>query len=151
MPVEAYESFLGTDFTLADLGFVNMHDRAFTLLGDQSIDSRPAYQVQEVLAGPHYHYSRIVNWVAKDSMLPLRRDYYDAAKQLWKMERYEDETVLDGVPTVLRIRMEDKMQNTSTELRVSKVQYDAQIPDDLFDPDNLPQASQHPLWAASPQ
>lgn len=146
IPVGAYESFLGSDFTLADLGFVNLRDRKFSLLDEKTFAGRPAYNVQEVLAGPHFYYSRIVSWVAKDSMLPLERDYYDAANQLWKTEIYQDSTVIDGVPTVLRIRMEDRQQNTSTELRVSEVRYDATIPDDLFDPQRLPQASKHPLW-----
>jgi hypothetical protein len=82
-------------------------------------------------------------------MRPLRRDYYDAANQLWKAELYRDTAVIDGVPIVLRIGMEDEQQDTSTELRVSPVRYDATIPDDLFDPQRLPQASQHPLWAPS--
>jgi len=146
VPVGAYESFLGTDFTLADLGFVNLRDRKYSLLGEATVAEKPAYKVQEVLAAPHFHYSRIVSWVAKDSMLPLRRDYYDAANQLWKTELYQDAAVIDGVPTVLRIRMEDKQQDMDTELRVSEVRYDAAIPDDLFDPQRLPQASKHPLW-----
>jgi outer membrane lipoprotein-sorting protein len=147
VPVGAYESFLGTDFTLADLGFVNLRDRKFSLLGEEPVAGTPAYKVQEALLGPHFYYSRIVSWVAKDSMLPLERDYYDAANQLWKTELYQDTSVIDGVPTELRIRMEDKFQGTSTELRVSNVRYDATIPDELFDPQKLPEASKHPLWA----
>ena len=152
VPVGAYESFLGTDFTLADLGFVNLRDRKFSLLGEETFAGTPAYKVQEVLAGPHYYYSRIVSWVAKDTMLPLRRDYYDAANQLWKTELYQDAAVIDGVPTVLRMHMEDRLQDTSTELRVSEVQYDPTIPDELFDAQKLPEASTHPLWApAAPE
>jgi hypothetical protein len=147
VPVGAYESFLGTDFTLADLGFVNLRDRKFSLLGEETVAETPAYKVQEVMAGPHFYYSRIVSWVAKDSMLPLERDYYDAANQLWKTELYQNTTVINGVPTVLRIRMDDRLQNTSTELRVSEVRYDAAIPDELFDAQTLPEASKHPLWA----
>jgi len=145
-PVSAYESFLGTDFTFADLGFVNLRDRKFSLLGEETFAGVPAYKVQEVMAGPVFYYSRIVTWVAKDSMLPLQRDYYDAANQLWKTERFQDVAVIDGTPTVLRIRMEDRISDTSTELRVSKVRYDAVIPDELFDPQKLPQVSKHPLW-----
>ncbi len=148
VPVGAYESFLGTDFTLADLGFVNLRDRKYSLLGEETYADTPAYKVQETLSGPHFYYSRIVSWIAKDSMLPLRRDYYDAANQLWKTETYQDAAVINGIPTVLRIRMEDKFQNTSTELRVSEVRYDAAVPDDLFEPQKLPQASSHPIWSA---
>jgi outer membrane lipoprotein-sorting protein len=147
--IDAQESFLGSDFTLADLGFVNLRDRKFSSLGEESVAGTPAYKVQEVLAGPHYYYSRIVSWVAKDTMLPLRRDYYDAANHLWKTELYQDTAVINGVPTVLRIRMEDHFQGTSTELRVSDVRYDATIPDELFDPQKLREASTHPLWTTT--
>jgi len=146
VPVSAYESFLGTDFTFADLGFVNLRGRKFSLLGEETVAGAPAYKVQEIVAGPVFYYSRIVTWVAKDSMLPLRRDYYDAANQLWKTELYQDTAIIDGTPTVLLIRLQDKMLDTSTELRVSQVRYDATIPDELFDPEKLPQASKHPLW-----
>jgi hypothetical protein len=149
LPVSAYESFLGSDFTLADLGFVNLRDRKFSLLGEETVAETPAYKVQEVLAGPHYYYSRIVSWIAKDTMLPMERDYYDAANQLWKTELYQNTTVINGIPTVLRIRMDDRLQDTGTELRVSEVRYDATIPDDLFDPQKLPQASKHPLWTST--
>jgi hypothetical protein len=146
VPVSAYESFLGTDFTFADLGLVNLRGRKFSLLSEEMVAGVPAYKVQEIVAGAVFYYPRIVTWVAKDSMLPLRRDYYDAANHLWKAELYQDTAIIDGVPTVLRMRMEDRQQNTSTELRVSEVRYDATIPDDLFDPQRLPQASKHPLW-----
>lgn len=149
VPVGAYESFLGTDFTLADLGFVDLRDRKISLLGGEAFAGRPAYKVQEVMAGPHYYYSRIVSWVAKDTMLPMERDYYDAANQLWKTELYQDTTVINGVPTVLRIHMDDRLQDTSTELRVSEVRYDAPVPDELFDAHKLPEASKHPLWVPS--
>lgn len=89
---------------------------------------------------------RVVTWIAADSFLPLERDDYDAADALWKVERFEDITVIGGVPTPLAIVMEDKQAGTSSELRVSSVRYDAQVPDGLFDPANLPKAADHPLW-----
>jgi len=146
VPVSAYESFLGTDFTFADLGFVDLRDRKFSLLGEEPVAGVPAYKIREVLAGPVFYYSHIVTWVAKDTMLPLRRDYYDAGNRLWKTELYQDIATIDGTPTVLRLRMEDKTSNTSTELRVSRVRYDAAIPDELFDPQKLPGTSKNPLW-----
>jgi Outer membrane lipoprotein-sorting protein len=145
-PVSGFESFMGTDFTFADLGLVKLHERSFTLLGQKTLDGRPAYKVDEVPANRSY-YSRIVTWIARDSMLPLRRDFYDVTKHLWKTELIKDTTVIDGVPTPLDIVMEDKQEGTSTELRISEVQYDAKIPDELFDPDRLPQVVNDPVWA----
>jgi hypothetical protein len=69
-----------------------------------------------------------------------------ALNQLWKTETFEDITVIDGTPTVLQFRMEDKLGGTSTTLRVSGVRYAAPVPDDLFDPLRLPSAGEHSFW-----
>ncbi len=72
-------------------------------------------------------------------MLPRHRDYYDVADRLWKTEIYEDVTSIDGVPTPLRIRMEDKQAGTSTEIQVRNLRSDAQLPEEIFDPLRLAQ------------
>jgi hypothetical protein len=146
LPLGTFESFLGTDFTTSDLGFVDLRHRTFSFLGKDKIGDTPVDKIQEALNDPRY-YSRIVTWIATDSMLPLRRDYYDVANRLWKTETFEDVKTIDGVPTPLRIVMEDKQEGSSTELEVSHVRYDAQIPDDLFDPRRLPVVVNHPVWA----
>jgi outer membrane lipoprotein-sorting protein len=141
-----FESFLGTDFTYADLGFVNLSFSRFTLLGVGPYRGKHAYEVQEVPRN-RWYYSRIVTWIATDSMLPLERDYYDPTGALWKTEYFENVTVIDGVPTPLRVRMVDNEEGGSTELDVSKVRYDIQIPDALFAPDHLRAVATHPFWA----
>jgi outer membrane lipoprotein-sorting protein len=145
VPVSAYEAFLNTDFTYYDLGFFPIDERGFTLLGEETHAGRAAYKVEEVPTNPWY-YSRIMMWIAKDSFLPLERDYYDPGNQLWKVEQFEDITVIDGVPTPLRIVMEDRLGGGSSEQRVSHVRYDVKVPDDLFSPDNLPRASTRSFW-----
>jgi hypothetical protein len=146
LPVSAYEAFLGTDLTYADLGLFNLRDRTFTLLGEETVGHTPAYKIDEVPVDKRY-YSHIVTWIAKDTMLPLRRDFYDPANDLWKSERVEDSAIVDGVPTILRLRMEDYEAHTSTEMRTTDVQYDAKLPDALFDVANLPKAAANPIWA----
>ena len=78
-------------------------------------------------------------------MLPVERNYYDPAGTLWKTELFEEETI-DGVPTPIRIQMKDLQGKSSTEMRVSDVNYDAKIPDTLFDPMNLSTAANSPVW-----
>jgi outer membrane lipoprotein-sorting protein len=138
LPVATFESFMGTDFTTSDLGFINLRHRKFSLLGEEKLGKEQTYKVQEVLDDPRY-YSRIVTWVAADSMLPMRREYYDVANTLWKTELFEDVKSISGVPAPLRIRMQDNQTGTSTEIRESNVRYDAKIPDSLFDPQRLPE------------
>jgi hypothetical protein len=146
LPVSAFESFMGTDFTYADLGLVNLRDRSFEMLAEETVGDTPTYKIEEVPKDQRY-YSRIVTWVAKETMLPLRRDFYDSGNRLWKRERVEDWSVIDGVPTMLRIRVEDLQEHTNTEQRITEVRYDERIPDRLFDPIQLPKAASSPIWS----
>jgi outer membrane lipoprotein-sorting protein len=144
-PVDTYEHFLGTDFTYADLGFVRLHER-YRLLGEETHNGVRAYKIEEAVPQERAYYSRIITWVAADSLLPLQRDYYDVAGKLWKTELFEQVAVIDSVPTPLRIRMTDVQGGTSTEINVSEVRYGVDIPDAVFDPERLPQVVEHALW-----
>ena len=55
--------------------------------------------------------------MSKTSLLPLQRDYYDVAGNLWKTELFEEEKI-DGVPTAIRIQMKDLQGKSSAEIRV---------------------------------
>ena len=145
--VDAYEHFLGTDFTYADLGFIRLHPQ-YRLVSEEEHEGRPAYQIEEAVPKERAYYSRIITWVAKDSLLPLQRDFYDVAGVLWKTETFEVSTI-DGVPTPIRIEMKDLQGKSSTELQISAVRYDGEIPDEVFDPLQLPVVANAPVWQAT--
>jgi outer membrane lipoprotein-sorting protein len=145
--VDAYEHFLGTDFTYADLGFVRLHPQ-YRLLGEEDHGGKKTYKIEESVPKERAYYSRVITWVSKDSMLPIQRDYYDVAGTLWKTEVFEEEKI-DGVPTPIRIQMKDLPGKSSTELRVSDVRYNVEVPDALFDPMQLPTAASSPAWQSS--
>jgi hypothetical protein len=139
-----YDSFLGTLFTYADLGFVKLHG-TYALLGEEQYEGKKAYRVQELPLQQDY-YSRIVSWIAADSMLLLKRDFYSAGGQLWKAEFFEDFTIIDGIKTPIRILMSLVNGRTSTELKLAEINYDVNIPDELFDPNRLSTVATHPFW-----
>jgi hypothetical protein len=143
---DAYEHFLGTDFTFADLGFVRLTSK-YKLLGEEDKAGRPAYKIEETRPQDQFAYSRIIVWVAQDTYVPLQRDYYDVAGNLWKTETIES-TVVDGVPTALHVVMKDVQSNETTELEISAVHYSEKVPDALFDPTQLRDASTSPVWSA---
>jgi hypothetical protein len=82
--------------------------------------------------------------------LPLEREYYDRAGELWKRERLEHAVEVDGVPIPLRITMQDVQAKTQTTLLVKEVRANAQIPDDVFEPKNMPTAASHLVWQTHP-
>ncbi len=144
IPVDAYERFLHTDFTYSDLGFVSRRG-TYRFLGEEQHAGVRAYKIEEV-PQEQWYYSRILTWVAADSLLPLQRDYYDRAGQLWKTEVFEQVTIIDDVPTPLRIRMHDLQQGTTTEVQMSEVRFDVDLPDALFHPERLREVVTSPLW-----
>ncbi len=145
IPLPGYESFVGSDFTFADLGLVDLHS-TYSLLGEDTVGGRKVYRIQAVPASTWF-YSRIVTTVDAVTGFPLMRDYYDPANQRWKVETFDRIAEVQGVPTVLHQRMENLQEKGSTDLEVSGVQYGAAVPDALFAVDQLPRAAASPLWA----
>jgi hypothetical protein len=147
LPVESFQAFLGSDFTLADLGFVDLR-ASYKLLGTEDRGGSRAYKIQEIPLDPHakWYFSRIVTWIAVDSSLPIERDFYDPSSTLWKVERFEQVSDIDGVPTPRRVRMEDREEGGSTDLTIDAIRYDVDILDALFDPSRLPEALKAALW-----
>lgn len=144
LPVELYDRFLDTDFTYADLGFVRLHGN-YKLLGEENFAGVRAYKVEESFLHEGSHYSRIIIWVAADSFLPLQREYYDTEGKMWKTEQFKEVVTINNIPTPLLIQMKDRDGN-STELKVTELQYDVKISDELFDPNQLPKAVDSPIW-----
>jgi len=143
--VDQYASFLGTDFTFADLGFIKLH-KYYRLLGEENHGGVQAYKIESKVPAEKDYFSQIITWVAADTLLPLQRDFYGPPGDLWKTELFEDVSVINGVPTPLRIKMKDLESNGSTELYLSDVEYDIPIPDSIFEPQWLPQVSTHECW-----
>jgi hypothetical protein len=144
LPVEVYDRFLDTNFTYSDLGFVRLHEH-YKLLGEERLGGVRAYKVEERLPRERLYYSHIYIWVAVDSFLPLQRNYYDTEGRLWKTELFREVVTINNVPTPLLIQMKDR-DGYSTDLKVTEVQYDVNIPDELFNANLLPKAVESPLW-----
>lgn len=140
-PVAAFEPFFGTDFTYADLGFVNLRGK-YKLLGEEVRAGVKAYKIAGIAPEDAYD-SKIITWVAVTNFLPIERDFYDKAGRLWKVERYEEFKDIQNVPTVMKLKMEDKQAGTSSEIEFTDVRYDAKIPTELFDPQKLAVAADH--------
>jgi hypothetical protein len=144
-PQGAYEPFLGSDFFYADLGFLSLRDK-YRLVGSEKHAGKEAFEIEQTPESPWY-YSRIVAWIDPATMLPLERDYYDPAGQLWKVETFEDVTTFDGQPVATRVTMQDKPGGGSSVIAVSKLRFGVDLPDALFERAALRTAGASPVWA----
>jgi hypothetical protein len=135
----SFEPFLNSDFTYADMGLLESHKKSLTLLATKDHAGTQAYELEE-RPRQTWYYSRIVDWIAADSGLPLERDHYDVANALWRKQVYEDVATIDGVPTPMHVRVDDVQSNDWSDYEVKDLHYDIQIPDEVFDPKRLPDA-----------
>jgi hypothetical protein len=144
--VGAFESFLGTDFTYADLGLVDVRERTLKLLGPKEHDGAEAYELQETPKNTSY-YARIVDRIDAATGLPLERDHYDVGNALWRKQIYQDVATIDGVLTPMKVRIEDVQSGDWSELVVNDLHYDVQVPEAVFDAQKLVEVSSNPLWS----
>lgn len=150
--LEKYKSLQITDFTYADIGFLDIRGSHKLVEQDKSPGGK-AYQI-ETIPEIAWCYSRVITWVSQENFLPVQRDLYDFAGKLWRRQFFENVTVINNIPTPLRIRMVDLQSKSSTEYNVGEVCYGASIPEAIFEPDALENALQYdfcPLPAEAPK
>jgi outer membrane lipoprotein-sorting protein len=146
-PAENYTSFLGSDLTYGDLGFLDTGGTT-KLLGIESIDGRKAYKIESTPGGTtkQWYYARIVTWVDPETLLPIVREFYSPSGMRFKVERFKSVSRVDGIPTPFRLVMENLPGGTSTELSVDDVAYGVDIPDEYFGPDKLRTVAGLAFW-----
>jgi outer membrane lipoprotein-sorting protein len=141
---EGETTFLNSDFTFADLGFVDMGMR-WTQIGEEKREGVGTYRL-EGIPRDGWYYSRVVVWVAAETFLPVERDFFDVANALFKVQRWSNVTTVDGVPTPLKTSMRNVQADTTTEVTVDAIRWGGDVPDTLFDPNALATAAASPAW-----
>jgi hypothetical protein len=141
-----YESFLSTDFTYSDLALIDSQSEKFNYIGEEEINGIKAYKIESISKSANYYYSKIIYFIAKDTLQVIRRDYYSPNNSLWKRKLYENYAVINGLTIPLRIRVKDLQHNTSTELNISEVDADITLADDIFVPEQLKYSLKCPVW-----
>lgn len=125
------ESFMGTDFTYADLGDTEVDERTHQLVGEEDLEGEPTYKV-ESLPKEATTYSKVVTWVSRETFLPVRVDYYDPAGALLKTGRFRDVRRVKDIPQPFAIDMQNVQTGHRTQLSLLELTCDPGLDDDLF-------------------
>src|SRR5207244_11147245 len=91
-PVEGYDAFFATDFSYQDRGFVLLGGEGEKLVGTETRDGKKVYKLEDHPIN-HPYYSKVISYIATDSLLPVERDFYDRAGNLFKTQHYTIEMV----------------------------------------------------------
>jgi len=71
-------------------------------------------------------------WIDKKTFLPMKAEYYDAQGKVYRRLEALEVKDIDGIPTVMKARMEDLNTGGNTVMTFEKVEYNKGIPADTF-------------------
>ena len=134
-------SWMGSHFTNDDLvkesRMAEDYDTAISFEG-----TREGAEVIELSSIPKKDaavvWGKVVTLVRKADLIPVKVDYYDEDLHLARRMTFSDVKKMGGrlLPTVLRVVPTDK-PNESTEIVYHQVEFDVDLPDNLFTLRNL--------------
>jgi hypothetical protein len=128
------QSFMGTDFTYADLEGRKVEDASYKKLPDDKVEGLDCWVIEGTpKSAEDEPYGRVVTWVDKEHFLPLKSEFYDKAgkaiekrlvvKKLGKKD--ERWLALDSVMSNLK-------EGTETRVQVSAADFKSPIPEEAL-------------------
>ncbi|MCL1836980.1 MAG: outer membrane lipoprotein-sorting protein [Treponema sp.] len=131
---EGSGSFMGTDFSYDDISSMSRSADAdnHTLLSDESLDGAACYVIQSVPKDSSYQYSKMVQWIAKDTQIIMKIELYDRRDTLVKTVEMSGIKDVQGRLTVTVTKITTHAAGTSTTINIEIIKYDDPIPDAVF-------------------
>jgi outer membrane lipoprotein-sorting protein len=128
------KSFVGTDFSNDDISSADRDADLdqHSLLREEALEGKPCYVIQSVPRDSSYQYSKMVQWIDKDTRVCHRIDLYDKRNTLAKtleILRLEDK---NGRLSPMQTRMTSHGAGTYTQINVDDIRYDVRIPEGIF-------------------
>ncbi|TVR66899.1 MAG: outer membrane lipoprotein-sorting protein [Spirochaetaceae bacterium] len=125
---------VGGDFSYEDMGgsgFMNDYEQ-FRM--EEESDTR--WVISAVPRDADSQYSRLVFHVSRDTMVPVRIDYFEKGTQVKRLEASRIQEI-GGRNVATHLVMHNMKDNSRTEIRMHEVEWDVPLSDDLFHPNRF--------------
>jgi hypothetical protein len=130
-------SFMGTDFSFADLDRRDLRESSVKSLPDANIDKYPCFHVDYAPRRADSPYSHVEIWVRMDNSLPLKMNLFDHSNALLKTFTALEVRRVSGHWYITKSRMVDNQHGHETNLVLDSVEPSANLSDDEFTVRNL--------------
>lgn len=126
-------SFVGSDFTYEDVSGRLWTRDTHTLVSEDKVNEAPVWVIESVPQDQGYQgYARKLSFIAQDSYLPLREEYYDKKGELERIFTAEKVEAVEGIETITSRKMENVKKSRYTMVSFSSIKYDVGISEDVF-------------------
>jgi len=131
---EGSGSFVGTDFSYDDISSASRNSGldAHTLLREENLDGVACYVIQSTPKDNSYQYSKMIQWIAKDTKIIMKIELYDKKNTLVKVAEMSGLKEVQGRLTPTVTKMTTLAAGTSTTIFMDIIKYDDPIPDSVF-------------------
>lgn len=127
------QSFVNSDFTYEDLERRAVDASRHRVLGEETHGDIPCWVLESIpLDSPPSQYGRVQTWVAKESSVPVRIEYFD--KQGKHVKTYEVRSLkqVQGIWTEMEVVMQNLQDGHRTVLKTLNVTYNTGLDDNAF-------------------
>lgn len=127
-------SFMGSDFTYADMQRIDEKHVKNKRLPDEAIGSDATYVIESTVAeSAGSTYGKTMTWVRKSDLVALRTKFFDRKGTLVKTLYARRVSQLEGKPVVVDARMQSASGH-ATELMIDAMERRDDLPDSMFTP-----------------
>jgi hypothetical protein len=133
---EGSGSFVGTDFSYSDISSANRSPGldSHRIEREEEFRGKPCYVIESIPKNSSYQYSKMVQWIDKDSAVNYKIELYDKrGGHVKTMEILEFKDV-QGRLSPMVTKMSSLTEGTSTTITVDRLEYDSPIPESVFTP-----------------
>lgn len=135
---DSQSSFVGSDFTYEDVSGRDLELDTHALLREEPCGERTCFVVEGVPKA-RADFTKKLSWIDQQSSLPIREEYYGLQGELERLFTAVEIRDVEGIPTVVRRRMENVRRGHRTDVEFGAVTYRVDLPADLFTERNLRQ------------
>ena len=131
------DSFMGSDLSYEDMTSRQIEDYNFTIIKEDNINNQDCYVMKsEPKKGIKSEYSKHLTWVTKNKYLPVKEESYDNENKLLKAKSFKYVN-LNSFDLVSEIFVENMQKKTNTLLKLSNLQVNTNVKDNLFQEKNM--------------
>lgn len=133
--------FVGSEFSYEDISSQELEEYTYKFIGEEELDGRKMFVVEQVPVDPRSGYTRQVAWIDQAEYRTFKVDFYDRKDSLLKTLTYEGyEQYLDQYWRPAYMFMQNHQTGKSTALYWENYQFRIGLDEDDFSRANLARA-----------
>ena len=125
--------FMGSEFAFEDISSQEVDKYTYDYLGEEELDGIKVFKIESKPAYKHSGYTRLINWIDQERMIPLKVEYFDRKNSPLKTllmsdyNQYQDKFWRAGT-----MEMNNLQTKKSTVLKFSDYQFKTGLTDKDF-------------------